>query len=55
MNLLCSLGGKGGGGGEGRGGEGRGGEGGKGEMTVIHILMGPRYLYNNRFTYYVVT
>ena len=22
-------------------------------MTVIHILMAPRYLYNNRFTYYV--
>ena len=47
--------------GEGRGGEGRGGrggeggEGGRGEMTVIHILMAPRYLYNNRFTYYVMT
>ena len=51
--------------GEGRGGEGRGGEGGRergegreggrGEMTVIHILMAPRYLYNNRFTYYVIT
>ena len=24
-------------------------------MTVIHILMAPRYLYNNRFTYYVIT
>ena len=35
--------------------EGRGGEGGRGEMTVIHILMAPRYLYNNRFTYYVIT
>ena len=22
---------------------------------VIHILMAPRYLYNNRLTYYVVT
>ena len=42
-------------GGEGRGGEGRGGEGGRGEMTVIHILMAPRYLYSNRFTYYVIT
>ena len=42
------------GGGEGRGGEG-GREGGRGEMTVIHILMAPRYLYNNRFTYYVIT
>ena len=42
-----------GGGGEGRGGEGRGGE--RGEMTVIHILMAPRYLYSNRFTYYVIT
>ena len=38
-----------------RGGEGRGGEGRGGEMTVIHILMAPRYLYNNRFTYYVIT
>ena len=36
----------------GRGGEG---EGGRGEMTVIHIMMAPRYLYNNRFTYYVIT
>ena len=36
--------------GEGRGGEGRGGEG-RGEITVIHILMAPRYLYSNRFTY----
>ena len=34
---------------------GGGGEGGRGEMTVIHILMAPRYLYNNRFTYYVIT
>ena len=34
---------------------GRGGEGGRGDMTVIHILMTPRYLYNNRFTYYVIT
>ena len=46
-------------GGEGRGGMegGKGGEGrgGRGEMTVIHILMAPRYLYNNRFTYYVIT
>ena len=42
------------GGREGRGGEGRGGEGGRGEMTVIHILMAPCYLYNNRFTYYVI-
>ena len=52
--------------GEGRGGEGREGgregesggegrEGGRGEMTVIHILMAPRYLYNNRFMYYVIT
>ena len=24
-------------------------------MTVIHILMAPHYLYNNRFTYYVIT
>ena len=24
-------------------------------MTVIHIQMAPRYLYNNRFTYYVIT
>ena len=24
-------------------------------MTVIHILMAPRYLYNNRFTIYVIT
>ena len=24
-------------------------------MTVIHILMAQRYLYNNRFTYYVIT
>ena len=23
-------------------------------MNVIHILMAPRYLYNNRFTYYVI-
>ena len=47
-----------GGGGEGRGrerGEGRGGEEGRGEMTVIHILMAPRFLYSNRFTYYVIT
>ena len=46
------------GGREGRGGERRGGEGregGRGEMTVIHIMMAPRYLYNNRFTYYVIT
>ena len=42
-------------GGEGRGGEGSGGEGGRGEMTVIHIMMAPRYLYSNRFTYYVIT
>ena len=42
-------GGRGKGGGRGRGGEGRG------EMTVIHILMAPRYVYNNRFTYYVIT
>ena len=54
-------GGRGEGKGEGRGGrgeggrEGREGEGGRGEMTVIHILMAPRYLYNNRFTYYVIT
>ena len=41
--------------GKGRGGEGRGGEGGRGDMTVIHILMAPRYLYSNRFTYYVIT
>ena len=42
--------------GEGRGGEGgQGGQRGRGEMTVIHILMAPRYLYNNRFTYYVIT
>ena len=51
--------GKGGGGGrgKGRGGRegGREGRGGRGEMTVIHILMAPRYLYNNRFTYYVIT
>ena len=60
--------GRGKGGGRGRGGEGReggregerggevrGGEEGRGEMTVIHILMAPRYLYNNRFTYYVIT
>ena len=40
--------------GEGRSEGGRGGEGGRGEMTVIHILMAPRYLYN-RFTYYVIT
>ena len=46
--------GRGGGGREG-GRERRGGEGGRGEMTVIHILMAPRYLYNNRFTYYVIT
>ena len=57
-----------GGGREGEVGEGRGGgreggegggeggrEGGRGEMTVIHIMMAPRYLYNNRFTYYVIT
>ena len=37
------------------GGDGRGREGGRGEMTVIHIMMAPRYLYNNRFTYYVIT
>ena len=37
------------------GGEGMGGDGGRGEMNVIHILMAPRYLYNNRFTYYVIT
>ena len=24
-------------------------------MTVIRILMAPRYLYNNRFTNYVIT
>ena len=41
-------------GGEGRGGEGRGGEG-RGWMTVIHILMAPQYLNNNRVTYYVIT
>ena len=23
-------------------------------MTVIHILMAQHYLYNNRFTYYVI-
>ena len=39
---------------EGGRGEG-GGEGERGEMTVIHILRAPRYLYNNRFTYYVIT
>ena len=38
----------------GREGEGRGGEGGRGEITGIHIMMAPRYLYNNRFTYYVI-
>ena len=42
------------GGGRGKG-EGEGREGGRGEMTVIHIMMAPRYLYNNRFTYYVIT
>ena len=49
-------------GGEGRGGEGgreggreEGGEGGEREMTVIHILMAPQYLYNNYVTYYVRT
>ena len=43
-------------GGEGRGGEGRGGEGGReGGMTVIHMLMAQHYLYNNSFTYYVIT
>ena len=54
--------GRGEGGGEGREGrreggrEGeRGGEGGRGETTVIHILMAPRYLYSNRFMYYVIT
>ena len=46
--------------GKGRGGEGRGGEGrrrggGRGWMTVIHILMAPQYLNNNRVTYYVIT
>ena len=55
MNLLCHK----------REGGGKGGEGGRegererkrgrGEMTVIHIMMAPRYLYNNRFTYYVIT
>ena len=39
------------GGREGGGGEG---EGGRGEITGIHIMMAPRYLYNNRFTYYVI-
>ena len=34
--------------------EGRGVEGGRGEITGIHIMMAPRYLYNNRFTYYVI-
>ena len=54
-------GGRGEGRGKGKGGEGGSkggrerGEGGRGEMTVIHILMAPRYLYNNRFTYYVIT
>ena len=42
------------GGGEGREGD-RGGEGGRGEMTLIHILMAPCYLYSNRFTDYVIT
>ena len=43
-------------GGEGETREGReGGEGGRGWMTVIHILMAPRYLYNNDVTYYVIT
>ena len=59
MNLLCHKrkgGGKGGGGGGEGGREGeRGGEGGRGEMTVTHILVAPRYLYNNHFTYYVIT
>ena len=49
-------GGRGEGRGEGGGREGgREGRGGRGEMTVIHILMAPRYLYNNRFTYFVIT
>ena len=45
------------GGREGRreGREERGGEGARGEMTVIHILMAPRYLYNNRLMFYVIT
>ena len=65
MSLEGGRGKEGRGKGEGRGGERReggregggreGGEGGRGKMTVIHILMAPRYLYNNRFTYYVIT
>ena len=47
--------GRGEGGREGKGGGREGGEGGRGEMNVIHILMAPCYLYNNRFTYYVIT
>ena len=47
-------GGRGGEGRDGRGGKGRGGEG-RGWMTVIHILMAPQYLNNNRVTYYVIT
>ena len=43
-----------GGRGEGRG-EGEGGRGGRGEMTVIHILMAPRYLCNNALGVYVST
>ena len=51
--MHCFIEGRGGREGGREGGEGRGG--GRGEMNVIHILMAPRYLYNNRFTYYVIT
>ena len=34
---------------------GRGGEGERRGMTVIHILMAPRYINNNRVTYYGIT
>ena len=39
----------------GREGDRREGREGGGGMTVIHIQMGPQYLYNNHVTYYVIT
>ena len=50
-------------GGEGRGGEGRGGERGGRERggregrddCYTYYSDGPQYLYNNDFTYYVIT
>ena len=46
---------RGGGGRDGGREEGGREEGGRGGMTVMHILMGLQYLYNNHVTYYEIT